>query len=208
MANGRWSDRGSPSGTDLPDPKRRQSQVSIPVNPTVAGRSPLNASSRATMPQITTSGARAPVSEVSAPIAAPRPLESIQYLGRLADKMFAMGRIDAAVKILANPMTDILTAARGGQPIEPEEVDAIGRYAMRLANETLDTRWVDTAMEIHLLSCRPMRAETVRQLAVLRGKAPLGNTVLLVRYHEKLRSHMAEMNAEERALCVRVGELL
>lgn len=140
--------------------------------------------------------------------AAPPQVDSIQYLGRLADKMFAMGRVDAAVKILDGRLGDLLSAARAGQLPDAHELDAAGRYAMRLANETLNARWVDTAVELHLLACRPMREDTAQQLASLRSKAPLGSTALLHRYHEKLRSNMSDMSAAERLLCDGVSRLV
>jgi hypothetical protein len=133
--------------------------------------------------------------------------ESIQYLGRLADKMFTMGRIDAAVNILAGPIAQLLAATKGGLVPEMEEVDAAGRYCIKLATETLDARWVDSAIELHLVTCRPLRADTVEQFSVLRAKVPVGSSSLLRRYQEKLRGHMAGMNADDRALSERVGKL-
>lgn len=133
--------------------------------------------------------------------------ESIQYLGRLADKMFVMGRIDAAVNILGAPIAQLVAAANAGLTIDPYEIDAAGRYALRLAHETLEARWVDAAIELHLVTCRPLRVETAEQLAILRSKVPVGSASLLRRYQEKLRGHMSEMNAEDRGLSERVGKL-
>src|SRR5260221_1693745 len=53
--------------------------------------------------------------------------ESVQYLGRLADKMFTVGRIDAAVNILGGPIAELLSAAKSGHVPDPQEVDAAGR---------------------------------------------------------------------------------
>jgi pSer/pThr/pTyr-binding forkhead associated (FHA) protein len=135
-------------------------------------------------------------------------VDAFEYLGRLADKMFTMGRVDAARRILSSHLDDLLDGARSGRTISPALVDSAGRYAVKLANETLDGKWVDVAVEIHLIACRPMREETVQQLSALRAKAPLGHDVLIARYYEKLRASMAGHSPAERVLCERVASLL
>src|SRR5262245_37267921 len=41
--------------------------------------------------------------------------DALDYAGRLADKMFTMGRIDAARRILADPIEEHLAASRSGK---------------------------------------------------------------------------------------------
>jgi len=135
-------------------------------------------------------------------------VDAFEYLGRLADKMFTMGRVDAARRILSSHLDDLLEGARGGRALSSGLVDSAGRYAVKLANETLDGKWVDVAIEIHLIACRPMREETVQQLFALRAKAPVGSSALIARYYEKLRANMAGHSPSERVLCERVASLL
>lgn len=135
-------------------------------------------------------------------------VDAFEYLGRLADKMFTMGRVDAARRILSSHLDELLEGARGGRPLTPALVDSAGRYAVKLANETLDGKWVDVAVEIHLLACRPMREDTVQQLSALRAKAPVGSASLIARYYERLRANMAGHSPAERVLCERVASLL
>lgn len=135
-------------------------------------------------------------------------VDGIEYLGRLADKMFTMGRIDAAIRILSSQIDDVLRASRGGKTPPPNVIDTVGRYALKLAHETLDARWVDMAVELHTIACRPFREETIQQLSALRAKAPLGDDGLFGRYHDKLRSQLSEMPPSERNLCERIACLL
>lgn len=134
--------------------------------------------------------------------------ETFEYVGRLADKMFTMGRVDAAQKLLEGHLTALLQSTRSGQVPSGPLVDAAGRYAVKLAGETLSGRWVDMAIELHLVACRPLREETIQQLAALRAKAPIGSEELLVRYHERLRGNLSVMNGVDRVLCERVACLL
>lgn len=135
-------------------------------------------------------------------------VDAFEYLGRLADKMFTMGRVDAARRILSSHLDDLLAGAQSGRSLSPGLVDTAGRYAVKLANETLDGKWVDVAIEIHLIACRPMREETIQQLSALRTKAPVGQSALIARYYEKLRASMAGHSPSERILCERVASLL
>jgi hypothetical protein len=135
-------------------------------------------------------------------------VDAFEYLGRLADKMFTMGRVDAARRILSSHLDDLVEGARNGRPLTPALVDTAGRYAVKLAHETLDGKWVDVAVEVHLIACRPMREETVQQLSALRAKAPVGQSALIAKYYEKLRVSMAGHSPAERILCERVASLL
>jgi pSer/pThr/pTyr-binding forkhead associated (FHA) protein len=134
--------------------------------------------------------------------------QALEYAGRLADKMFTMGRVDAAQTILEPPLEELLASARLGRIPAPPLLDAAGRCAVKLANETLSGRWVDIAVELHFLACRPLREETIQQLASLRAKAPIGSDALLLRYHERLRGHLASMAPQDRILCERVACLV
>jgi pSer/pThr/pTyr-binding forkhead associated (FHA) protein len=134
--------------------------------------------------------------------------DAFEYVGHLADKMFTMGRVDAAQKLLEGRLGDLLEKARAGHVPGGLLVDAAGRYAVKLANETLSGHWVDVAIELHLVACRPLREETIQQLAALRAKAPIGNDALLLRYHERLRGNLILMTGTERVLCERVACLL
>jgi hypothetical protein len=127
-----------------------------------------------------------------------------EYLGRLADKMFTMGRLDAAKQILAGHLEDIVRGARRGRALEPRLVDSAGRYALRLAAETLESHWVDLAVELHILAHRPMLDETVQRLASLRAKAPIGDRDLLRKYGRILRGMAALLSPAERIIAERI----
>lgn len=143
-----------------------------------------------------------------------RPLPSSEELpdmdstGRLADRMFAMGRADAAERILSAPLQALLAAARAGKELSPETVDAAGRMSVRLGSEVLDGRWVNLAIELHLLAARPLRSPLRRQLLALRAKGKIGDDSLIVRYYETLRARQASQSPDERALSAEVAALV
>jgi hypothetical protein len=135
-------------------------------------------------------------------------LEAFESSAHLADKMFTMGRVDAAVRILAPPLEQIRDAARLGRVPGPLLLDALGRYAVKLAGDTLDGRWVDLAIETHLLAVRPLREETIQKLATLRAREPIGSDALIAEYYEQLRGAMSAFSTGDCILCERVACLL
>jgi pSer/pThr/pTyr-binding forkhead associated (FHA) protein len=122
-------------------------------------------------------------------------LEAFESSAHLADKMFTMGRADAAERIL-------------GRIPGPLLLDAIGRYAVKLAGDTLDGRWVDLAIETHLLAVRPLREDTIQKLAALRAREPIGSDSLIAEYYDQLRGSMSTFTTADRILCERVACLL
>lgn len=127
-------------------------------------------------------------------------IEEFEWAGRLADRVLAAGRTAAAEQILAEPIMDVLEATRGGELPTNEMIDLVGRYSLRLANATLDMRWADAAIELHLLAARPMRLEALRQLAMVRSRTRLGDDALFSRYYEVLLQRFGATSAGEQAL--------
>lgn len=130
---------------------------------------------------------------------------AFEYLGRLADKMFTMGRVDAAERILGSHLEELVEAARQGEELDPKLVDTAGKYSVKLATETLEGRWIDLAIELHTHRARPLRADTLQHLASLHAKAPLGQRDLLDRYVRVLRARLDAYSVPERVLIERIA---
>jgi pSer/pThr/pTyr-binding forkhead associated (FHA) protein len=133
--------------------------------------------------------------------------EELESAGRLADRVFANGRPQAAQQILTDPLLRILEDARHGNLPSAAVVDLLGRLSLRLANATGQGRWVDLAVEVHELVGRPFRAETLRRLVSLQSRSPVADDALMSRYYETLRARLASMDADDRALVSLIGEL-
>jgi pSer/pThr/pTyr-binding forkhead associated (FHA) protein len=133
---------------------------------------------------------------------------TLESAGRLADRMFALGRVDAGRQILAEPLLEIVGATRSGRSHDSQLVDAVGRCAMRLAQETLDGKWVNLAIEIHLAVARPLRAVTLQQLLAIRAKISVVDDALIARYYERLRSRRDTLDSTDRVLCEQIAALV
>jgi len=134
--------------------------------------------------------------------------EEFESAGRLAERMLAAGRAVTAEQILAERILDVLEAARAGELPTIEMIDAIGRYGIKLANATLDTRWADAVIELHTLAARPLRLEPLRRLAVLRSRTRLGDDERISQYCAVLRSRYGAMSPVEQSLSLLVADLM
>lgn len=135
-------------------------------------------------------------------------LDTIESAARLAERVFAMGRPLAGRDILSEPLNRILDAARGGEHLEPQMLDAAGRCAIKLAQEVRDAHWVNLAVEIHLIAGHPMRAESLEQIISLRQKAAIGDQELIEQYEVRIRPMLEFMPLGERLLYVELVEHL
>lgn len=135
-------------------------------------------------------------------------LETIESAGRLAERMFGLGRPLAARDILSGPLKLVLEATRAGQAVQSEVLDAAGHHAMKLAYEACDANWMNLAVEIHVLADHPMRAETLEQVIDLRSKAPVGDDSLIRQLHEQMQKQTATMALGERMLLSDLAALI
>lgn len=113
-------------------------------------------------------------------------LDTIESAGRLAERMFVLGRPLAGRDLLSEPLKRVLAALQAGRHLDPVILDATGRWAMKLALEVFDANWLNLAVEIHLLAGHPMKRETLEQIISLRKKAPIGDDELIARYHGRV----------------------
>lgn len=141
----------------------------------------------------------------SAPPAITQQAETLDYVGRMVEKMFASGRMEAAKHLLSSHLQEVFNAARICGRIDSRLADVAGRYAVRLANETLDSYWIDLCIELHIIAAKLMMPDTVEQLVKLREKAPLGSRRLLREYELLLRAKVDRMTPADRALVARIA---
>lgn len=125
-------------------------------------------------------------------------LDDIEAAARLAEQMFAQGRPLAGRDILSEPLKRVLAAAREGRLLDPQVLDAAGRYAMKVAQQVCDANWVNFTIEIHLRAGHAMRMEILQQIVALRKIAPVGDDELIARYRTRMHAMIKFMPLSER----------
>lgn len=111
---------------------------------------------------------------------------SESVLDRLADKALALGRFDEAERMLGRKLKEMLIEAQEGRRISDEKLAVTTTYALRLAEGTRKSQWLDWIFEIHDASNRLIDAEAIGRLhdLVRRIRYPGGKI---------LRSYVANM---------------
>jgi pSer/pThr/pTyr-binding forkhead associated (FHA) protein len=123
--------------------------------------------------------------------------DAFSTVGRVADRMLAMGRADGAAQLIGGHLKEVLAAARSGHQIAPDLRDATTHYALQLGALGKDPIWVNLAIELNLLGKRPLRAEAVEQLTQLARTPGLVERELLFYYQEILRANLHRMSPAE-----------
>jgi pSer/pThr/pTyr-binding forkhead associated (FHA) protein len=126
--------------------------------------------------------------------------DAFETLGRLADRMLATGRKDAAAKILSGHMKAVLGGVRAGSTLPEEVVDGSTRYAMKLAAASQEGTWIDYVIDLHSALRRPLPAEVLEQVQSLFSRGVKADRELLSSYKQLLRSSMLEGAGMDRGL--------
>jgi hypothetical protein len=126
--------------------------------------------------------------------------DAFVYLGRVADRMLATDRPEAAERILDGHLKDVAHAARLGEKVEPELLDSAAQYALKLARATRNGQWIDYAVELHLLYRRPMQAILAQSLRLLFNRIPNASTSLLREYQAVLLATRPGLSRGEQRL--------
>jgi hypothetical protein len=140
--------------------------------------------------------------------AAPKVEEEItasqQLLASIADKALALGRFDEAERVLSKLLADILMRARAGQPIQPPRLAEATRYALRLAEGTKKSSWIDWVFEVHDATGRLLGADDIEKLHEIVRKLRYPGGPVMRRYLEKMHEKASELSPSERFLLQRL----
>jgi hypothetical protein len=126
--------------------------------------------------------------------------DAFETLGRLADRMLASGRHDAAAKILSGHMRSVLTGVRDGRQPPPEVLAGSTRYAMKLAAACQEASWLNYVIELHLALKLPVNVDVLAQLQGLVQRGLKIDRELLSNYKRVLRTAILDGAPHDRAL--------
>lgn len=147
----------------------------------------------------------------TAPSAPPSPQKqeeevtaSQQLLASIADKALALGRYDEAERVLAKLLADILQRAKSGQPILPPRLAEATKYALRLAEGTRKSSWIDWVFEVHAATGKLLGGDDIERLHEIVRKLRYPGGPIMRSYLEKMREKSAELGPSERFLLQRL----
>lgn len=133
---------------------------------------------------------------------------SLDLLGTLAEKSFALGRAEEAEHMLSSALEELLRRARaGGVRDVPARIFAkAAHYAVLLADATQRGRWIDYAVALFAAIQKPLPGPIVDQLYVTVRKTTDVNRAALREYVERLRE-CPDSSPADRFVIQRLGGL-
>jgi hypothetical protein len=125
----------------------------------------------------------------------------------LADKALALGRYESAERILAPVLEQLLTRARSTSPLDFAQIQEATRYALRLAEGTRRTAWLDYVFELHEASGRLMTGDEIDKLHEVVRQLRYRGIGRVRSYIDAIRGRASELGPAERFLLSRLESL-
>lgn len=141
-------------------------------------------------------------------VAGPRVEEEVtasqQLLQSIAEKALALGRVEEAERVLSRLLTEILTRAKNGAPVQPQRLTEGTRYALRLAELGKKHVWIDWVFDVHQASGKLIGADEIERLHELVRKVRYPGGAALRKYLETMREKAGELSPSDRFLLQRL----
>lgn len=118
--------------------------------------------------------------------------DAIVTVGRVADRMLAMGRIDQAVSIMRESMAAVLDAVHDREEIAEDSIRAAIQYALKLAAATESPQWLDYVIEMHVVLRKLPEPEVARVLQLRVAQGLRLDPHMLSRYKKIIQPIMAK----------------
>jgi hypothetical protein len=118
--------------------------------------------------------------------------DALVTVGRVADRMLVMGRIDQAVLILREYMASLLDALHDREAVSEETIRAATHYALKLAAATESPQWLDYVIELHVALRRLTTPEVARVLQVRVSQGMRLDAHMLGRYKKIIQPLMTK----------------
>ncbi len=144
---------------------------------------------------------------VSAPAPPSDPGEELTgaaLLTGIADKALALGRFDEAERVLSRSLQDLLTLAKVSPRAALPRVREGTRYALKLAEGTKRTSWVDWAFELHTITGSLMTADEIERIHELVRKLRYREIATVRRYLDVIRARAGDLGPTEKFLLQRL----
>ncbi len=130
---------------------------------------------------------------------------SFATFAQLANKAFALGRVDEAERILTRPLADIMEGLKNGGESPPQLLDKAASYALRLATEASKPSWIDWVIEAYHEAERLLPSQLVEDIHGAVRKVRGADKDIFERYVATM-TH-AQLTANERFILQRIQGL-
>ncbi len=130
--------------------------------------------------------------------AATRQAHVLEVIGPVADKALALGRAEEAARLLSAPLQQLAEGAQRGQRVPREVALLAADLATRLAEATLDPRWIAVPLQIFIADRRPLPLPAIDRLFGVMRRLPGVHRALLDEYVRMLQARKDTLSPAER----------
>jgi hypothetical protein len=130
-----------------------------------------------------------------------------EYLAGPHQAIFPPGMLDTVAATLSSHVDHILNAMARRRPVPDAVVDTAGWYCVKMAQVTQQSRWLGTAIELHLLAGRILREETLDEAIALTLRGIRCDAALVRNYIRKLADADRSLAECHRGLMDRLATL-
>ena len=131
-------------------------------------------------------------------------LDALDTVFSIVDRMLARGDLDAAARTLGAQLDRRLDAAKNGQLIERDLVEAAALRALSFVELTGDPSWFSRAVELYAVSRRPMSESVLDELEPVFARVPVESLHAFVRYQNLIRELLSVVEVDELPACERI----
>ncbi len=131
----------------------------------------------------------------------------LALLGGVVEKAFAMGRVEDAERILTNLLGDLVVGYEAGKK-ESNTLTEATKFAMRLANETGKSQWLDWVFQANSALSRVPPAPVVDEIYVIARKIKYPVTAAFRAYLTKMRDQVPLLGPADRFAFQRIEGLV
>ncbi len=129
---------------------------------------------------------------------ATRQAHVLEVIGPVADKALALGRAEEAARLLSTPLQQLAEGAQRGQRVPHEVALLAADLATRLAEATLDPRWIAVPLQIFIADRRPLPLPAIDRLFGVMRRLPGVHRALLDEYVRMLQARKDTLSPAER----------
>jgi hypothetical protein len=127
-------------------------------------------------------------------------------LAGLAEKALALGRIEEGERVLQPILMDMAARAQAGEMPMRSKLGEGTSYALRLADATKKTAWIDWIFEVHTATGQVLSTLEIDKVHEVVRRVKYMNVALIRRYVDKLRAR--ELSPSERFLVQRIEAIV
>jgi len=124
-----------------------------------------------------------------------RPVNALSFIGSLADKALAMGRVDEAERILQRILDSMLTQTHTNQLSALDTASTAAKYALKLASATGNGHWINYVFMLYTHIDQLMPAVVVDKMYDTAVKVKQVNLRLIRAYAQTHRDRSSEFGA-------------